>query len=586
MASRGELVFKSSPANLPAALMAGAFFISTILSRNLAASFKGLHEVSSYLLLFFVCTNLRGEAPRRKIAYTLIAAALIESVFAVVQFARGVSRVSGSVTYPTYLVDTLIIGLSLAAGLALFSKKLDLRRLYILVPVVLLLFVAIFFTRARAGLIALAASLVVLGLLRSKRWLAIAVVIVVAVAVVPNPIRDRILIAGKQDIYAMERPNIWKQALDISMMRPSVGVGMWNYTYYSRMTNFPVQQAVGRYAKAAEMAHNQYLDYLATTGLVGFAAFLLFLGTVLASGIKFVKTRDPVAVGSLAAVIAILAHSFVDNALYLPLNGYAFFALAGILCSESENMRSFKTPGRARMYICVLTVIYGFIVVRPAVSISFYDAGVRRAKAGDIDGAIRPCWLALALSPSEAVYHDALAKLYAKKYDETRSAGYMYITQTRFDSAIRSNPLDKTYWEDFADFMYQHRVEMGEEGAYSDMAKLLKAAVDVDPYNAFLRRKLAGAYYERGSYEKALIELKMLVNLEPNYFFGRYMLGQVYGKLGMKDREEEQYQILRKKKLEHLELKIQNEYEKELLEFDWSLLPKENLKSEQPDSGG
>jgi len=420
--------------------------------------------------------------------------------------------------------------------------------------------------------------------LKSKRWLAILVGVVIIAAIVPNPIRDRILTAGKQDIYAMERPNIWKQSLEIAKMRPSAGVGMRNYVYYSRMTNFPVQHAVGRYAKVAKIAHNQYLQYLATTGIAGLAAFLVFFSSVLVSGVRSARTKDPVSVGSLAAVIALLAHSLVDNALYLPINGYAFFALAGILCSASASMRRFRPPKRAKIYLSALVVIYAVIVLRPPVSVSFYNIVVKKVKRDDVGGAIRACRVALALSPNEATYHDALAKLYAKKYDETKGAGFLYITQARFESAVRSNPIDKTFWENFADFIYDHRQNIGEKEAYSGAAKLLREAVRVDPYNPFLRAKLAAVYMEGKSFDKAASQLKTLVSVEPNYLAGRFMLAQVYGTLHMRDKEEEQYQVLREKKLEHMELRVQNEYEKMLLDFDWSLVPAQSYITDEPEN--
>lgn len=573
MVAKGGFTFRSSVANLPAILLACVLLLSSVLSKNPTSSFKGLHGIFSYLLLFFICMNLPKETPRRRVAYILIGVGVVQSVHAIVQAASGVSRVSGSLVYPTYLVDTLIVGISLVAGFILFSRGSGLKRLAVYVPIFLLLFVALFLTQARAGLIALAASFIVLGMLKSKRWLAILVGVVIVAAVVPNPIRDRILTAGKQDIYAMERPNIWKQSLEIAKMKPSAGVGMRNYVYYSRMTNFPVQHAVGRYAKVAKIAHNQYLQYLATTGIAGLAVFLVFFSSVLVSGVRFAKTKDPLIVGSLAAVIALLAHSLVDNALYLPINGYAFFALAGILCSASTNMRSFKPPKRAKIYLSALAVIYAIIVLRPAVSISFYNSMVKNVKRNDVDRAIRSCKVALALSPKEAIYHDALAKLYAKRYDETKGAGFLYITQTRFESAIKSNPVDRTFWEDYADFIYDHRKIIGQREAYSGAAKLLREAVKVDPYNPFLRKKLAAVYIEGKSFGKAASELKTLVSVEPNYLVARFMLAQVYGTLGMGDKEEKQYQVLRKKRLQHMELRVQNEYEKTLLDFDWSLLP-------------
>ena len=574
MAARGEIRFRSSMVSLPALLFAGALFISSLLSLNSASSFKGLHEMISYMVIFFICLNLPSGTDRRRIAYLLLGVAGIQAAVAIGQAVTGTERVSGTLVYATYLVDILIIGLSLACTLILFSKKRNLVELIISGVLVALVFVALFLTRARAGLPVLAASLFVIGALKNRRVLVILTLVVLAAAVIPNPVRDRIIHAGTRDVYAMKRPSIWKQAVEITRVRPSAGVGMRNYVFYSRMTNFPVEGTVGRYGKVAKIAHNQYLHYAAVTGLAGVGTFLLFVGAVLAAGVRHARSRDPVAVGSLAAFTALLVHCIVDNALYLPLNGYAFFALGGLLCSSSLKERIFRSPPRGRVYITLLALAYGLMVGRPALSYHFYNSGLKKAANDDIGGAIRSCRRALSVSPREAVYHNALAKLYARRYDETGGMGYLYISQKRHESAVRSNPLDRVYWENFADFKYDHRMSIGEEDACNDAAKLLREAVKVDPYNPFLRRKLAAVYAEAESFDKAVRELKSVVGIEPNFHAARFMLASIYEDLGMEGKACEQYRILEAKKLEHLELKVQNEYEKRLIHFDWSSLPK------------
>jgi O-antigen ligase len=548
----GEIRFKSSAATLPAFLMVGAFFISSLLSPNSASSFKGLHEMISYIVLFFLCLNLGSPRDRIVFGYMFIGTALVQAVVAVSQAAAGTERVAGTLVYPTYLVDTLIVGLSMLGGFLFYSSGKRSASLVLAWFIFLFVFVALFLTGARAGLPVLASSFIVLGVMKSKKVLLVLVVVVLAAALIPNPIRDRIMDAGRQDIYAMKRPSIWRQAVEITRLKPSSGVGMRNYIYYSRRTNFPVEGTVGRYAKVAKIAHNEYLQYAATTGLPGVATFLLFIGAFLAGGLRSMKSRDAVSVGSLAACTALLVHALVDNCLYLPLNGYLFFAVAGLLCSTSESKRSFRPP---------------------AVSHWFYARGIEKASENDTMGAIRSCRVALAVSPGEAAYHNALAKLYARRYDQTHGIGYMFISHKRYESAVRSNPLDRVFWEDFADFLYEHRSDIGKEQAYKDVERLLCEAIKVDPYNPFLRRKLAVVYAEAGSYGRAVKELKDVISLEPNFHSARFALAQIYSDLGMGDRAEEQYSVLRAKRLERLELRVQNEYEKRLIDFDWSILP-------------
>ncbi len=568
---RANPSFRSSFATLPAFLLIGAFFVSTLLSPTRSASFKGLHETISYLALFFISMNLEDRA-RKRVVYVIIGISAIQAAVAAGQAIAGTERVAGTLTYPTYLVDILATGLSLTAALVLFGDVARRRKILALWPLFLLLFVALFLTRARAGLVVIAASFVVLGIFKSKRTLGVLLVVVLAASLFPNPIRDRIRSAGAHDIYAMKRPEIWKQAVEISRRRPSAGIGMRNYAYYSRMTNFPVDNAVGRYAKVAKIAHNQYLHYAAETGLAGLGAFLLVVVTVVLSGLRAAKRRDPVVLGSLAAWAALLAHSLVDNALYLPLNAYIFFALGGFLCSGSEKRRFFRPPPKARLYICIVACIYSLLVLKPGVSSIFYRSALAKAGSGDLRGAIRYCRTAVAIAPGEAVYHNAMAKLFARRYDETKSAGYFYISNTRYMSAIDLNPIDRLFWEDYADFVYEHRADIGIEKAYSDAALLLAEATKVDPYNPFLRRKLASVYVESGDEDRAERELTRILELEPNFHLARYMLAQVYASLGAEERSAEQLSVLGAKRLERLEERVQNDYEKRLVDFDWSLI--------------
>jgi O-antigen ligase len=572
MIGRANPSFRSSLATLPAFLLLGALFVSTLLSPTRSASFKGLHESVSYVVLFLISLNLEGQT-RKRVVYILIGISAMQAAVAVGQAVAGTERVAGTLTYPTYLVDLLTVGLSLAGALVLLQNGRERRRLLVLLPLSLLLFGAIFMTRARAGLVVIAASFVVLGIFKSKRTLGVLLVVLLAATLIPNPIRDRIRSAGTHDIYAMKRPEIWKQAIEISRRKPSAGVGMHNYVYYSRMTNFPVDEAVGRYAKVAKIAHNQYLQYAAETGFAGLGAFLLFVVTVLLSGLRAARSRDPVVLGSLAAWLALLAHSLVDNALYLPLNAYAFFVLGGFLCSDSEKRRAFRPPPRSRIYICVVVCMYSLLVLKPGVSAVFYRSALEKAECDDLRGAVRSCRTALAIAPGEAVYHDAMAKLFARRYDETRSPGYFYICNARFMSAIDSNPIDRLFWEDYADFTYEHRADIGIEKAYSDVALLLVQATKIDPYNPFLRRKLASVYMELGDEEKAERELVRILELEPNFHLARYMLAQVYASLGAEAKSAEQLSILGAKRLERLEERVQNDYEKRLIDFDWSLIP-------------
>ena len=79
-------------------------------------------------------------------------------------------------------------------------------------------------------------------------------------------------------------------------------------------------------------AHNDYLEILAESGILGGGALILFaFGGVVWISSKWVKRRDPfvrgIVLGALAGVLALLIHSFFDFNLRIPANAAYFVAL-------------------------------------------------------------------------------------------------------------------------------------------------------------------------------------------------------------------------------------------------------------------
>lgn len=86
-------------------------------------------------------------------------------------------------------------------------------------------------------------------------------------------------------------------------------------------------------------AHNDYLQVLAETGLIGFAITVWFLVSVIRPAIR--KTRNwpsdvngAVSVAALLGISGILVHSFVDFNLQIPANAMFFYVLCTVAAME------------------------------------------------------------------------------------------------------------------------------------------------------------------------------------------------------------------------------------------------------------
>ncbi|MBI2686004.1 MAG: O-antigen ligase family protein [Acidobacteria bacterium] len=193
-----------------------------------------------------------------------------------------------------------------------------------------LLIIGTVISLSRMGFLAALGGLFVLGvlLLGGKGRLAAAALvgIVLAVAFVVLPTDEWIArfaaIARTEDISADSRAQIWRDTLPMIRRYWWSGVGMGAY-----------QSAFYQYKNVAPMstvdyAHNDYLQYLAELGVLGFAAALAVIARCfywMARGLE----RSLLVAGAWGAAVAMAIHSLVDFNLYIPANALVLAWIVG-----------------------------------------------------------------------------------------------------------------------------------------------------------------------------------------------------------------------------------------------------------------
>jgi O-antigen ligase len=142
-----------------------------------------------------------------------------------------------------------------------------------------------------------------------------------------NPIAD----AG-----ATGRIAIVKDSLKMLRDRPLLGWGLGTFpvaypAYRSFFTNFWVNEA-----------HNDFVQTLVETGIVGFVFALFFLRLLIREGIRHWKLwrndiHSGIALAAFLGCIGILVHSLFDFNLQIPANAAFFFALAALVTARIGN---------------------------------------------------------------------------------------------------------------------------------------------------------------------------------------------------------------------------------------------------------
>jgi hypothetical protein len=326
-------------------------------------------HVAAYTVVFVMARELAWRTIGRRwlIVAPIVIIAGAEAVFGVLQYD---SSTAASVAHGTYVNRNHFAGLlelSLPFAVAypvatMMARRQRPFRLAVLasmsVALAALILLGIILSLSRMGFAASLSSLFVLGCLTlgarasaSRRFAAAAaaaaVVIAASVYLAPDPLISRFAeIRGTTEVadsISITRPRLWKDAWTLVTDYPLVGCGLGAFGQaFPKYRTFLPQLAV-------DFVQNDYLQLLAELGGIGFgiAAFgMIFV--VLSAARAIFRSADSskrhLAIACLAALAAILIHSFTDYNLYIPANAMLLAWIAGVVASLNFSSRgSFRT---------------------------------------------------------------------------------------------------------------------------------------------------------------------------------------------------------------------------------------------------
>jgi O-antigen ligase len=218
----------------------------------------------------------------------------------------------------------------------------------------------IFLSESLGGMIAFVIELAVLTLIlfrnRSSAYREILLIGVLCIALVawlawlrPAGLVERFarLLNPIADAGATGRIAIVKDSLRMLRVHPILGWGLGTFpvvypSFRSFFTNLWVNEA-----------HNDYIQTLVETGIVGFAIAAAFLALLCREGIHNLKhwnreTRSSLELAAFLGCIGLLVHGFVDFNLQIPANAAFFFALSALVTTHSNNINANHELRRTR----------------------------------------------------------------------------------------------------------------------------------------------------------------------------------------------------------------------------------------------
>src|SRR5258708_15874500 len=170
---------------------------------------------------------------------------------------------------------------------------------------------------------------------------------------------------------------VWSGALNAWTHYPIFGTGVETFAYSYYKYKPVAHNLTSEWNYLYNKAHNEYLNYLATTGIVGLGSYLAIITLFLYKMFSFLKKRkfDPVISALIAGYLSILITNFFGFSVVI-INLYFFlipvfvFCLAGMIKSKnvfafnfdkSEKNTALSFLQKLDIFVILIVTVYLFI---------------------------------------------------------------------------------------------------------------------------------------------------------------------------------------------------------------------------------
>ncbi len=521
------------------------------------------------------------------------------------------NRVYATLGQPNWMAAYLaiLIPISLAMGIMENGKKsLSLRSiLYFLFSI--FFYIALLYTKSRSGFLGLWVSLVIFTIILLTRFqkrvvkeLVIVIGLFLIITFISGSPFEQInhyfslgsiqthlnpsqLIANSQQPIPAPAPAletggtesgeirkiVWKGALDIARAYPLFGSGVetFAFSYYQYR---PVQHNMtSEWDFLYNKAHNEYLNYLATTGIFGLGSYLLFIGWFIVWMIKqisppYLTSHLPLLISLLCGWLSILITNFfgfsvVPVAIFFWLIPAIAISLAADSSPSADSPESAKessektnamsmgsAPGLpiAAIWIGALVIVAVFSVMMLLKLTSLWLADADFAKAYNATrtnqhaAAYESFQSAILLNSTEPLYHDEFASTLATlalaahdQNDATLSGALQVQAKHESDYAVQSSPNNINFWKTRTRVFYT--LSEIDPRYNAGALEAITRAKSLSPTDAKITYNLGLIYERLGQRDQALDSFKESIRLKPNYREPRYALGLFYHEMGQPD---------------------------------------------------
>jgi putative inorganic carbon (HCO3(-)) transporter len=354
---------------------------------------------------------------------------------------------------------------------------------------------------------------------------------------------------------------VWKGAIEIWKHYPLFGSGVetFAYSYYNYR---PVEHnLVSEWDFLYNKAHNEYLNLLATTGLVGLGSYLLLIGAFIWLSIRMLTNKNTpnkskyLVNGLLAGYVSILITNFfgfsvVPVAILFFLYPAMAIDIARIKEQESTRIKEKQTSPDYSQYagIAVILLLTFYFLLRLAqfwYADVLYARGEKSLKSGYQQQAFQELQRAVSFNPNEPVFRSELgysasllAQIANQQKEEQIRDQLINTAISQSSQALSVSPKNLNFWKNRVKSFYS-LAEIDPKFLQPALESLLEA-IKLAPTDAKLWYNLGILYTKLEQPDKAIETLEKTVEMKENYQSARYALALLYEEFGQREKAIEQ----------------------------------------------
>lgn len=308
---------------------------------------------------------------------------------------------------------------------------------------------------------------------------------------------------------------IWQKTLNIFKKNPFIGVGAGNFkiNFLLYAEDRPYQIALIK--EVLEDVHNDFLEILVETGIIGFLIFLFILFQIFKTSYFTYKKEKILTSGILCSIVGLLFNSLASFPFKKPSTLLIFYLNLSFLeiLSEKEFYK-LKIPKKFLVFYLILFSISGSIIFYRGIKGNYYYK-----KAVDTEKLL-PFY-----SKDMAIYS---IKYNPFNYKTYFMVGNFYLNKGELDLALFYFKKSEELFPYIDTLQNNIGITYFKKLDYKMAEKHFLLSLKLNKYRAETYNNIGSLYLETGKIDNAIYYLEKCIEIEPKFYIAYFNLGIAY----------------------------------------------------------